>query len=75
MVMERWCISCHKATGPLTDQPAPQLSALAADAERSARTIRAFLMHPHPPMPALELSNKMIEDIIAYLRQVKAQQG
>jgi mono/diheme cytochrome c family protein len=73
--MERWCISCHKATGPMADQPAPPLSVLAANADSSARAIRAFLMHPHPPMPPLELSNQMIEDIIAYLRQVASTEG
>jgi len=69
--MERWCVSCHREREPLADQPAPPLAALVANTDRSERAIRAFLMHPHAPMPPLELSNQMIEDIVAYLRRLK----
>jgi mono/diheme cytochrome c family protein len=70
VAMERWCISCHRANPPFTDQAAPPLASLARNADASERVIRTFLMQPHSPMPPLELSNQMIEDIVAYLRRV-----
>ena len=68
--MERWCTGCHRATAPFADQAAPSLMQLAANADQSERAIRSFLMQPHSPMPPLELSNQMIEDIIAYLHRL-----
>ena len=66
-----WCAACHAAAPHATDQ-APTLNQLVADTARSDGAIRAFLDHPHSPMPLLELGNQQIEDIIVYLHAVKA---
>jgi len=69
-VVNRWCVSCHALGAPIDDR-IPSLLALARNMARSEGAVRAFLMHPHEPMPPLEISNQQIEDIVAYLRTVR----
>jgi mono/diheme cytochrome c family protein len=33
--------------------------------------LRAFLSHPHPPMPDLALTRAEIDDLIAYIETLK----
>jgi len=70
-IVTRWCVECH-STGPTVDDRIPSFSALANNLSRSEGAIRAFLMQPHTPMPPLEISTQQIEDIIVFLRSVRA---
>lgn len=67
-VAERWCIGCHRLDEESADDRVPSFPMIAANPSKTEPYIRAFLQHPHSPMPPLELSNQIIEDIIAYLR-------
>ena len=70
-VVERWCVNCH-TMGASADDRAPSLLALAANPAKSEGYIRAFLMRPHAPMPPLNLTTQEIEDVVSYLRNLKA---
>ena len=62
------CTSCHapSAANNASDQ-APTLSFLAHDNKTDPRWVRAWLMDPHPPMPAIMLSRQQVADVMAYL--------
>ena len=72
--VEKWCVACHKA-GPSANDQVPAITDLATNPRRTDGAIRAFLAHPHRPMPPLELSNQQIEDIISYLHNLRAEMG
>jgi len=65
-IVTKWCAGCHSRE-PVADDRVPSFASLAANADHTDGVIRAFLMHPHRPMPPFELENQQIEDIIAYL--------
>ncbi len=64
---KRWCASCHlpDATGAVSDA-VPTFHWIGQQARNDPAGIRAFLQHPHPPMPPLELDRTQIADIVAY---------
>jgi len=69
----QWCSNCHvideatpKAAVP---QGPPSFRAIAGHLD--AGQLRAFLSHPHPPMPDLALSRAEIEDLIAYIESLR----
>lgn len=66
-IVEMWCVGCH-AAGPTVDDRIPSLRALSDQYVRTEGSVRTFLMHPHRPMPPLELGTQQIEDILAFLR-------
>lgn len=68
----RWCSSCHVVDGgkQIGDQ-APPLRATAHDPAMTPDRLRGFLTRPHGGMPELSLGSTEIEDLIAYIRQLK----
>ncbi|MEP4378472.1 MAG: c-type cytochrome [Alphaproteobacteria bacterium] len=64
------CAACHIVSenqrGPVLDgMPSfPEL----ARSKRTNAQLRAWLTDPHPPMPALPLSEREIASVIAYIR-------
>jgi len=50
----------HGSKGP------PSFRAV-AQGGRTGEQLRAFLSHPHPPMPDLSLTRSEIDDLIAYI--------
>ena len=58
----QWCSSCHG-----TSDAAPPLETIANRPGRTAYTLRAWLMAPHPPMPNFSLPREQIDDLVAYL--------
>lgn len=71
-VAQTWCAGCH-AIGRETQatDTAPAFAALAKS--RTPEQLRNWLSAPHPPMPNPGLSRQAIEDVIAYLQQLKTQ--
>jgi mono/diheme cytochrome c family protein len=68
-----WCASCHlvgePASGPTTQGP-PTFRAVA----RSGKTpdeLKTFLTNPHFPMPSLGLSRADIDNLIAYIENLR----
>lgn len=68
------CANCHlvneRQSGPAMDS-APSFDALARDRAMTETRLRGFLNRPHPPMPDPQLSRQQIEDIVAYLGELR----
>lgn len=63
------CASCHVAEGAGTDI-APTLQAVARG--KSDEALRASIANPHHAyMPPLDLSRRDIDDIVAYLHELR----
>jgi mono/diheme cytochrome c family protein len=74
-VAERLCIGCHAidgGTGGTYQQTdVPSFRAIANRANRTPERIGAFIMTPHPPMPAVPLTLAEINDVTAYILSLK----
>jgi len=73
IIAERWCAACH-LVGPGQDTATDQVTTFAQIARRDDLTtdsLRRFLQMPHPPMPDLQLSNRDIRALIAYLESLE----
>lgn len=67
----RWCTGCHvvDAGGHGTDA-APPFATIAAKRHQNPSWLRAWLSAPHPRMPDVHLSNREIDDVVAYLNSL-----
>lgn len=69
----QWCVNCHvvdSGTARTTvPQGPPSFPAIAQHLDPGA--LRAFLSHPHKPMPDLALTRAEIEDLVAYIETFK----
>ncbi len=66
----RVCAACHVISPSQVDDPAvgaPSFSAVAADPAATALSLGVFLRSPHERMPDLILSDREIDDVIAYI--------
>ena len=67
------CSNCHLVdegqTGPVTDG-VPAFAVLARDPATTDRSLRAFIVDPHPPMPQITLTATEIDAIVAYIRSL-----
>jgi len=70
---EKWCRACHDTggNGSGTDA-APSFTSLANDDSYTDTRLKAWMMDPHPPMPNLDLTNREIENLLAYIKSLKA---
>jgi cytochrome c len=71
---EKLCISCHVISeGAETSVPAgvPSFRGIANKPGQTGDHVRSKLINPHPPMPDISLSRQEIEDIIAYLDELR----
>lgn len=68
---ERWCASCHQIApdAPASDV-APSFPKLVRDKDGDFSWARAWLFDPHPPMEGIRLSNREIDDIVAYFKSL-----
>jgi len=67
-----WCSQCHVIGDGVASgrDVGPPFAALANDPQKSEAALRAFLHHPEPPMPPLELSTRDIDHLVAYIRSL-----
>jgi cytochrome c2 len=71
------CQSCHlieEKSDAVVPVGPPPFSVIANRPEQTAERIRFVLFAPHPPMPEIQLTNEEIDDIIAYLDQLRSDQ-
>jgi mono/diheme cytochrome c family protein len=70
---QQWCANCHVIDGgaPAASLPQgpPSFRTIAGHLDPGA--MRAFLSHPHAPMPDLALTRAEIDDLIAYIESLK----
>ena len=70
VVQARQCVQCHEREPALakTKLRAPTFQEMAKSPERySADSIKVFLRDPNHPMKSIALSDREIDDIIAYI--------
>lgn len=77
LVAER-CSECHAVPGysseGLPTVEAPSFQTMADDSDTyTEQRLRSFLRQPHWPMTQFSLSSSDIDDIIAYLKSLKAE--
>ena len=65
---EQWCTGCH-LIGPADrgSDTAPPFTAIAADPQKDPEHLRTWLATPHTEMPAMPLSRRDIDDLVAYI--------
>jgi cytochrome c len=73
-LLQKLCVTCHLMDG---DPPAsvptgpPSFGAMANRFDQTAERIAWFLMSPHPPMPAVQLTRSEILEVIDYLQSLR----
>ena len=69
----QWCSGCHivaaNQSGAVPQGP-PSFPSLARSS-MTATQLRAFLSHPHPPMPDLALTRAEIDNLIDYIQSLR----
>lgn len=70
---KQWCVSCHVVgkAGRGGDS-APPFAIMADDPAYSPDRLRGWLIAPHPPMDGIHLSREQIEDVLDYIRSLRA---
>ena len=68
-IARRWCAACH-IVAPDQMRASSDAPTFASIARRgmTAKTLKTFLMDPHPKMPDMDLSRSEIDDLVAYIR-------
>jgi mono/diheme cytochrome c family protein len=72
-IAQQWCANCHVIGGTsagTVQQGPPSFRAL-AQGGLTGDQLRAFLSHPHAPMPDLSLTRTEIDDVIAYIHTLR----
>ena len=64
----QWCVNCHviDRSGGGSDA-APPFAAIASDPDKDPAHLRTWLSTPHTQMPAMPLSRRDIDDLVAYI--------
>ena len=70
---KQWCASCHviDGTGPSTTMPQGPPSFRTIAGHLDPDQMRTFLTHPHGAMPDLVLTRDEIQNLIAYIANLK----
>jgi len=74
VLSERLCVNCHVVSedvGGAVPEGVPPFKVIANKAGQTAEHIRNILVQPHAPMPNMNLSRLEIDDIIAYLDELR----
>lgn len=71
---QRFCSNCHLVEGsqnPTAQAGIPSLRGIANKPGQSGQHILDILIKPHPPMPDMQISNREIVDLLAYLETLR----
>lgn len=70
---QQWCQQCHVTTPNATSggDQAPTFESVAKREGTTAKSLRAWLLDPHPPMPNLGLSEQQIQDLVSYIQSLE----
>jgi len=66
-----WCSSCHVVgteAGAHGTDAVPSFVSVARDPAKGPEYVRRVLANPHPPMPAMPLARRSVDDLVAYFR-------
>jgi mono/diheme cytochrome c family protein len=67
-IARQWCGECHAtdASSSATDA-VPAWRTIATDPTKDEASLKAFLENPHPAMRHIPLTERDIDDVIAYI--------
>jgi len=74
-IASRWCVSCHnigKGEKPAASDTVPTFDSIASRKEFNRVHLEAWLGHPHPPMPNLNLTRNEIDSLVNYIESLRA---
>jgi mono/diheme cytochrome c family protein len=73
VLAEKWCAECHVPGSSIRGRPGvpPSFRAIAKDPATTERSVRVFLVSPHPSMPNVSLTREQVDDIVAYILSLK----
>ena len=73
VIARTWCAACHIVADDQTSGSVdvPTFHTIANTRGYTRRDLSTFLADPHPKMPPMPLSNREIDDIVAYLESLK----
>jgi len=68
---QKLCVNCHivapdGAQGSV-EPGIPSFMAIANKPDQDATKLRAFILNPHPPMPAVQLTTHELDNLVAYV--------
>jgi mono/diheme cytochrome c family protein len=67
----KWCAECHDITGSTTSDKVPGWRHIANDPERTPEKLRNFLVRPHGEMPQIALTQRQIDNLLAYIATLR----
>jgi cytochrome c len=71
-IARQLCAGCHiVAEDGKGSDTIPSFPGMANNAAYTENRLRGWLFNPHPPMPAIHLTNDEVDAIIAYIRSLK----
>jgi cytochrome c len=68
------CTNCHMVEpgGQTALADVPPFMAIARRPGQTADRIQGFIMHPHPPMPEIQLTRQDLANLAAYIQTLAA---
>jgi len=73
-IASRWCVSCHnigKGEQPAASDTVPTFDSIASRKDFNRVHLEAWLGHPHPPMPNLNLTRNEIDSLVDYIESLR----
>jgi mono/diheme cytochrome c family protein len=73
-IASRWCVSCHdigKGEKPAASDAVPTFDSIASRKDFNRVHLEAWLGHPHPPMPNLNLTRNEIDSLVNYIESLR----
>ena len=72
VIAERWCATCHVVGhGRAGSDAVPSFPTIASRPGANEDTLHRALGDPHPRMPDPNLTNREIDDVVAYILSLK----
>jgi len=68
---QKWCAECHDISGATTSDKVPGWRHIANDPQRTPKTLRNFLIRPHGEMPQIALTQRQIDNLLAYIATLR----
>ena len=67
----KWCAERHDIACATTSDKVPGWRHIANDPQRTPETLRNFLIHPHGEMPQIALTQRQIDNLLAYIATLR----
>ena len=70
-IARQWCVGCHAVENQANvSDLTPSFRSIARRRAGQASHLKMYLVRPHAPMPPFSLSNREIDDVVAYILSI-----